>query len=81
MASTGDIFAGIKQAAARYPDCRIANCDCDDFGGVWEAGCHCLGHFKDMDDIFGKDNWSYKDFTRESEHGYASKLERKEAQL
>ncbi len=70
------ISAGIKAAAKRYPNCRIANCDCDDFGGVWTQGCNCFGHFKDMDAIFGKEKWSLGDFNREAKRGYKSRLDR-----
>lgn len=79
-ANPADMLAGIRAAARRYPTCRIANCDCNDFGGVWEAGCHCFGHFKDMDDIFGKDNWKMEDFDCEGNRGYSSKLDRQEKQ-
>ncbi len=70
------MHSGIVASAKRYPDCRIANCDCDDYGGVWERGCHCFGHFKDMDAIFGKDNWRLGDFSREARRGYKSRQDR-----
>lgn len=60
-----DITLSVMKAAARFPNCKIANCECNSNHGEWIKGCNCMCHFFQMDAIYGKNNWSLKEFNRE----------------
>ena len=69
----------IRKAAEMYPNCYIANCDCNEYEGEWKKVCHCMGHFKMMDKLFGENNWNLNDFSDVADKGltpkeYRSKL-------
>ena len=64
-----EMAKALRQAVARYPNCRIANCDCDSKGTEWKAGCYCMCHFTQMDIKFGKDKWNMNDFDKQSKQG------------
>lgn len=55
-----------QKAMEIYPDCRIANCDCDSKNGKWDQNCLCSCHFFKMDEKYGKGNWSLADFGKEA---------------
>ena len=63
------VMAGLARAAARYPGCRIANCDCNSKNGKWSKGCWCMCHFRAMDEKYGKDKWDLNAFVRELKVG------------
>jgi hypothetical protein len=50
-----------------YPNCTIANCDCNSKDGEWKKGCACLCHFNEMDKMYGRDQWKLSDWSREKE--------------
>lgn len=60
----------LRQQASRYPNCLIANCDCNEKKGEWKKGCNCLGHWLMMDKKFGKDNWTLEMYDAEKEKGW-----------
>lgn len=71
--------SNIRKAISMYPNCYIANCSCNEYEGEWKKGCHCMGHFKMMDKIFGENNWNFSDFSDMANKGltpeeYISKL-------
>lgn len=56
----------IAAAAARYPHCRVANCDCKSRDeDEWKRDCWCLCHFQYMNTKYGRDMWRLTDFERE----------------
>lgn len=59
----------LREAIRRYPNCRIANCECDEYNGEWKKGCHCMGHFKMMDRMFGEKKWGLNDFDEMAHKG------------
>ena len=38
-------------SSLRYPNCLIANCECNSKGFVWVKGCHCLCHWNQISRI------------------------------
>lgn len=58
------ITLSLLTSSMKYPNCSIANCNCNEQGGEWIPGCHCFGHFFMMDKEFGqgKENWNLGDF-------------------
>lgn len=46
------LMASIK----RFPNCTIANCDCDSRHGEWKPGCHCLCHFRQVQAKYGEND-------------------------
>ena len=66
-------FAKITQslmASARaYPNCKIANCECNELDNEWKKGCHCMGHWLQMDSWFGKNKWKLDDCDAYSKTG------------
>ena len=62
----------MKRARERYPSCTIANCNCNSREGEWQAGCHCLCHFAQMDEIYPTD-WNLNDFNSQAKEGIPSK--------
>ena len=64
------IEAGLRASYRRYPNCRVASCDCDEKGKEeWISGCACPGHFTQMDAEFGEMNWKLRDFNKKKETG------------
>ncbi len=59
----GKMTDALRASARRYPTCRIANCDCNDYVDEWKPGCGCMGHFKNLDKAFGEDGWALSDFS------------------
>ena len=51
----------LREAQKAYPNCRIANCDCDEYENEWKKDCWCMGHWLQMDRWFGKDKWKHGD--------------------
>ena len=45
-----------------HRNCHIGNCGCDSVHGKWEAGCGCLCHVSTMDELHGKDHWTWEQF-------------------
>lgn len=55
-------LGAIVLSAHRFPNCPIANCDCNHKGqDEWKKGCFCMCHFFQMDRKFGKNNWNLGD--------------------
>jgi hypothetical protein len=65
-----EMETAIKKSMKRYPNCRIASCDCDSKHGEWKQGCHCLCHMLQMNERYGKGNWSMDDYERERQRGW-----------
>ena len=59
----------LHRSLKRFPNCRIANCDCNSEEGEWKKNCHCMCHFSNMDEKYGKDKWTLKQFSEEAERG------------
>ena len=59
----------LREAGRRYPNCYIANCDCNEKEGEWKKGCHCMGHFTMMNKIFGGRKWDLNDFDEMAHKG------------
>lgn len=62
-----EMTRNLRIAARRFPNCRVASCDCNEFGGEWEQGCMCGGHFKQMTRELGHDDWSLTDFGKRAQ--------------
>lgn len=62
-------FQALAKAKQKYPNCTIANCTCDSKHGKWLPGCHCLCHFKQMNEIHGHDNWTLQHFNQQAKRG------------
>ena len=56
----------ILESIRRFPNCTIANCECDSRHGEWKDKCNCMCHFRQMDEVFGKGQWALKDFNKKS---------------
>ena len=70
--------AGLAAAARAYPNCPVASCDCDQINkDEWKKGCHCMGHFQQLDKAFGKDNWSLADHSESAKAGKPTKVKKK----
>lgn len=63
------IYRGLRASLARYPNCPVASCDCRSKTGEWEKGCNCPCHFFQMDVRFGKDKWTFVQFTEQAKTG------------
>lgn len=74
-----DAMTSSLMAAGRaYPNCPVASCACDQTNkDEWKKGCHCLGHFKQMDKAFGKDNWDLNDVGASAKAGKPVKAKKK----
>lgn len=57
------ISAGLRESIRRFPKCRVASCECNEYGGEWQPGCFCTGHWFALNDEFGsgKGDWSFAD--------------------
>lgn len=44
------IKAGLLQSMRRFPNCKIANCECDSKNGERIGKCMCLCHIKETED-------------------------------
>jgi hypothetical protein len=64
-----DMYNAIAMAAKRYPNCRIAACDCNSKGTEWKKDCNCLCHFYHMDIKYGEDKWTMNDFSEQTKIG------------
>jgi hypothetical protein len=49
------ILEALRSAHQRYPNCRIANCECDSKGDEWVRGCGCLCHLLQLQERTGLD--------------------------
>ena len=49
------VFQSIREAAKRFPHCRIANCECDSYGDEWVTECGCLCHLLQLQKQTGLD--------------------------
>ena len=58
-----DISAGLRASMRRFPGCRVASCNCDEFHGEWLPGCSCPGHWDELNKAFGGvvGDWSFAD--------------------
>jgi hypothetical protein len=63
------MFNSIAAATKRFPNCRIANCECDSKHHKWKKGCFCMCHFFTMDALHGKDKWTLDDMSKQAEKG------------
>lgn len=55
--------AALRAQAAKFPNCTIANCECNSRGGgEWRKGCLCMCHFAQMNTVFGNGKWGLKEF-------------------
>ena len=57
------ISAGLRESIRRFPNCTVASCDCNEFGGEWKPGCSCPGHWEALNKAFGGvvGDWSFAD--------------------
>lgn len=70
--------AGLVAAGRAFPNCPVASCDCDQKNkDEWKKGCHCLGHFFQMDTVLGKDKWNLTDFGESVKAGKPVKAKKK----
>lgn len=59
----------LRAAAQHFPRCRVASCDCDEFGGEWRQGCHCPGHWQQLDEALGRGGWNLADAAASAKAG------------
>lgn len=43
-----DIAKALSDSIKRFPNCKIANCDCDSKHGQRLSDCHCLCHIEEI---------------------------------
>jgi hypothetical protein len=65
-----EMETALKNSMRRFPNCRIANCECYSKQGGWNKGCMCACHFFKMDKLYGKGKWKLSDMSTESKKGH-----------
>lgn len=65
------ITRGLRASIQRYPNCKVASCECDEYAGEWKPGCFCTGHWFALNDAFGdnKGDWSFADASASAREG------------
>lgn len=72
--------SSLAAAARAYPNCPVASCACDHKNkDEWKKGCHCLGHFQQMDKVLGKDKWNMTDYGASAKAGKPVKAKKKKS--
>lgn len=70
---TTEEFLKIQKALGnsiqRFPNCRIANCECNSKNDEWKKDCNCMCHLLYMDKKFGKDKWKFSDVSKIAKKG------------
>lgn len=59
----------LRLAIRRFPNCRIANCECDSKNGEWKPGCLCMCHWFKMDELHGERKWTLDMFYKQAKKG------------
>ena len=64
---------GFRKAIKTFPNCLIANCNCNSKEFELKKSCHCLCHFSQMDRITKNKNLSFKERMKFIEKGFETK--------